>query len=152
MSLVFVDTNILAYARDPRDPRKQAIAMDWLRSLAIQRAGRLSRQVLIEFYAVATHPRKLAMVETAAQADVLALEAWNPVQPDAELLKRAWGVQSTYGFSWWDAMVVAAALNAGCAILLSEDLQHEQCIEGTLTIIDPFAMNAPRPERALPAT
>lgn len=145
MSLVFVDTNILAYARDPRDPRKQAIAMDWLRLLANQRTGRLSWQVLIEFYAVATHPRKLAMVETAAQADILALEAWNPVRPDAELLQRAWGVQSRYGFSWWDAMVVAAALHAGCSTLLSEDLQHEQRVEGTLTIIDPFAANAPRP-------
>lgn len=145
MSLVFVDTNILAYARDPRDPRKQAIAMDWLRLLANQRTGRLSWQVLIEFNAVTTHPRKLAMVETAAQADILALEAWNPVRPDAELLQRAWIVQSKYGFSWWDAMVVSAALIAGCGTLLSEDLQHRQVIEGSLTIIDPFAADAPAP-------
>ena len=145
MSLVFVDTNILAYARDPRDPRKQAIAMDWLRLLANQRTGRLSWQVLIEFNAVTTHPRKLAMGETAAQADILALEAWNPVRPDAELLQRAWIVQSKYGFSWWDAMVVSAALIAGCGTLLSEDLQHRQVIEGSLTIIDPFAADAPAP-------
>lgn len=145
MSLVFIDTNILAYARDPRDPRKQAIAMDWLRSLASQRTGRLSWQVLIEFYAVATHPRKLAMVDRAAQADVLALQSWNPEKPDAELLQRAWSVQSQHRFSWWDAMVVAAALRAGCSTLLSEDLQHEQRVEGTLTILNPFAANAPRP-------
>jgi len=142
---VFVDTNILAYARDQRDSRKQAIAMDWLRSLANHRAGRLSWQVLIEFYAVATHPRKLAMVEAAAQADVLALQAWNPVTPDSELLQQAWIVQSKYGFSWWDAMVVSAALIAGCDTLLSDDLQHRQVIEGSLTIIDPFAADAPSP-------
>lgn len=143
MNLVFVDTNILAYARDTRDPRKQALALDWLRALAEHRTGRLSWQVLIEFYAVATHPRKLAMVEAAAQADVLALEAWKPVMPDLELLQRAWMVQSKYGFSWWDAMIVAAALGAGCDTLLSEDLQNGQVIEGTLTIIDPFAAVTP---------
>jgi len=148
VSLVFVDTNILAYARDRRDPRKQRIAMDWLAALARQRSGRLSWQVLIEFYAVATHPRKLAMAETAAQADVRALQVWQPLAPDAELLTTAWAMQARHGFSWWDAMIAAAALRAGCSILLSEDLQHEQLIDGTLRLINPFADSAPQPPAA----
>lgn len=148
MSLVFVDTNILAYARDRREPHKQLIAMDWLTALASQRSGRLSWQVLIEFYAVATHPRKLAMAETAAQADVLALQVWQPLAPDADLLRTAWAMQVRHGFSWWDAMIVAAALRAGCSILLSEDLQHEQLIDGTLRLINPFADSAPQPPAA----
>lgn len=145
MSLVFVDTNILIYARDRRDPHKQTIATAWLEALAQLRTGRLSWQVLIEFYAVAIHPRKLAIVEAAAQADVLALQAWDPVAPDGDLLQRAWIVQSKHGFSWGDAMVVAAALKAGCTMLLSEDLQNGQVIEDTLTITNPFAKDAPSP-------
>jgi len=143
VSLVFVDTNILAYARDQRDSRKQGIAAAWLASLAKRRNGRLSWQVLIEYYAVATHPAKLAMPAAAAQADVLALQMWNPVVPDSELLQRAWGVQERLSLSWWDAMIVAAALQAGCETLLSEDLQHGQVVDGSLSIVNPFVTGAP---------
>jgi predicted nucleic acid-binding protein len=149
VSLVFVDTNVLAYARDRRDPHKQRVATAWLVTLARQRNGRLSWQVLIEFYAVATHPGKLAMTAAAAQADVLALQVWNPIGPDAELLRAAWSLQGRHALSWWDAMIVAAALRAGCESLLSEDLQHGQTIDGRLVIINPFAADAPRPP-ALP--
>ena len=147
--LVFVDTNILAYARDARDPRKKAIALDWLSRLAQTRRGRLSWQVLSEFYAVATHPKKLAIPVTAAQADVLSLQHWQPIAPCAELFRAAWDVQDGYGFSWWDSTLVAAAILAKCKILLSEDLQHEQVVNSTLRIIDPFAPNAPAPEVCL---
>jgi predicted nucleic acid-binding protein len=143
VSLVFVDTNILAYARDQRDSCKQGIAAAWLASLAKRRNGRLSWQVLIEYYAVATHPAKLAMPVAAAQADVLALQMWNPVVPDSELLQRAWGVQERLSLSWWDAMIVAAALQAGCETLLSEDLQHGQVVDGSLSIVNPFVTDAP---------
>jgi predicted nucleic acid-binding protein len=141
--LVFVDTNILAYARDARDPRKKAIALDRLSCLAQSRTGRLSWQVLSEFYAVATHPKKLAIPVAAVQADVLALQYWQPIAPCADLFKMAWDVQSRYGFSWWDATIVAAAILAKCKILLSEDLQHEQVVNRTLQIIDPFVPDAP---------
>lgn len=143
--LVFVDTNILVYARDTRDPRKNAIALDWLSCLAKTRTGRLSWQVLIEFYAIATQPKKLAMPVTAAQADVLSLQYWQPVAPDADLFKLAWGVQDRYDFSWWDSTIVAAAIQANCKILLSEDLQHEQVVNNMLQIINPFAPTAPAP-------
>jgi predicted nucleic acid-binding protein len=145
VSLVFVDTNILAYARDLRDARKQQIAAAWMSSLAKRRNGRLSWQVLIEFYAVATHPSKLAMPAAAAQADILALQVWNPVVPDSELLRRAWTVQEQLSLSWWDAMIVGAALQAGCETLLSEDLQHGQVVDGKLGIVNPFVADAPSP-------
>ena len=101
--------------------------------------------MLIEFYAVATHPRKLAMAEAAARADIQALQVWKPVGPDGALLAAAWSLQDKLGFSWWDAMIVAAALKAGCDTLLSEDLQHGQVIDGGLTLINPFAADAPLP-------
>jgi predicted nucleic acid-binding protein len=142
---VFIDTNILAYARDRRDSRKQDIAAAWLFTLAGERRGRLSWQVLVEFYAVATHPKKLALLAAEAQADILALQVWNPILPDAGLLRRAWSIQDRLAFSWWDAMIVAAALQAGCQTLLSEDLQHGQIIDDRLIILDPFAEDAPSP-------
>jgi predicted nucleic acid-binding protein len=144
--LVFVDTNILAHARDARDPRKKTIALDWLSSLAKTRTGRLSWQVLAEFYAIATYPKKLAMPMAAAQADVLSLQHWQPIAPSADLFRMAWDIQDEYRFPWWDSTIVAAAILANCKRLLSEDLQHEQIINNRLQIINPFAPNAPAPE------
>jgi predicted nucleic acid-binding protein len=145
VSLTFVDTNVLVYMRDPRDPDKQRTAFDWVAALARRRAGRLSWQVLLEFYAVATHPKKLAMPAALAQADVLAWRTWNPVAPDAELLRLAWGLQAAHSLSWWDATIVAAALRAECETLLSEDLQAGQVFDSRLTVLDPFTAGAPSP-------
>jgi predicted nucleic acid-binding protein len=143
MSWVFVDTNIFAYARDQRASVKQPIAEAWLASLARRRAGRISTQVLIEYYAVATHPQKLALPETFAQADIRELMTWNPLAPDAALFDAAWRVQDRHGLSWWDALIVAAALLQGCVTLLSEDLQHGLRVDGVagggfLTVANPF--------------
>jgi predicted nucleic acid-binding protein len=139
VNLVFVDSNVIAYARDKRDPGKQRIALSWLAKLARERTGRLSWQVLIEFYAVATHPRKLAMADAAARADVQALQAWNPIMPDGAMFDSAWAIQDRHRYSWWDAMIVASALRGGCGVLLSEDLQPGQVIDDRLTVINPFS-------------
>ena len=145
MSLVFVDTNIIAYARDTRLAVKQPIAEGWLSRLATARQGRISTQVLIEYYSVATHPNKLALPAAAAQADCRALQAWLPLAPDLVLFESAWSLADRYGFSWWDALIVAAALRQECTLLLSEDLQHNLVIDNRLTIINPFAPDAPLP-------
>lgn len=145
MTLVFVDTNIIAYARDAREAPKQQIAAAWLAALARSRSGRISWQVLTEFYEVATHPRKLGMPADRARADVIALQAWSPSPPDAALFETAWRLADTHGFSWWDALVVAAARRSGCEILLTEDLQDGQVIDGVLRVVDPFAPGAPPP-------
>jgi len=136
--LVFVDTNVLVYFRDKKDAHKNAIATDWLQRLTQSKRGRISTQILTEFYAVATRGGKLAQSAAAARADVEAFATWNPVQPSIELFRRAWQLADAHSFSWWDAMVVAAALTAGCDTLLSEDMQHGLVVDGTLTIINPF--------------
>lgn len=146
MSLVFVDTNIIAYARDAREQIKQPIAENWLVTLFGRRGGRISWQVLAEYYAIATHPKKLAIASEMARADIRALAAWKPVLPDVPLMNAAFRLQDEYGFSWWDSLIVAAALASRSEILLSEDLQHNRVIDGVLTIVNPFAADAPRPE------
>lgn len=143
---VFVDTNVLAYARDLREPTKQAIAQRWLEVLAEQRTGRLSWQVLSEFYSVATHPKKLATASAQARADVRALQAWNPCPVDGALLETAWRLADRYRLGWWDALIVAAARRCECAILLSEDLHDGLVVDDVLRVLDPFKSGAPEPE------
>ncbi len=151
MNFVFVDTNIIVYARDRNEPEKQAIAGRWLAELARQRTGRISWQVLTEFYRAATHPRKLGLTGDLVRADVDALAVWNPLAPDTALFRAAWTVQDRHDLSWWDALIVAAALRQRCTTLLSEDLRHGWQIDGTpgggpsLTVINPFAPDAPNP-------
>ena len=145
MRLTFVDTNIIANARDSRLPVKQPIAEAWLNRLAQLRTGRISTQVLIEYYAVATHPKKLALPAAAAQADCRALQAWHPLAPDLVLFETAWSLADRYNFSWWDALIVAAALRLECTLLLSEDMQHNLVVDNRLTLINPFAPDAPPP-------
>jgi predicted nucleic acid-binding protein len=148
VTLVFVDTNVIAYARDNGEPTKQAIAERWLAGLARSRAGRISWQVLIEFYAVATNPRKLAINADLARADIENLQTWHPIAPDGALLKSAWRLSDRYGLSWWDSQIVAAALRADCSVLLSEDLSHGQVVEDVLRIVNPFAPDAEPPPEA----
>lgn len=143
--ITFVDTNILAYARDRRDPHKQRIANAWLAALAERREGRLSWQVLIEYFAVATHPGKLAMAADHARSDIRDLQAWKPVSPNHDLIETAWALQERHGFSWWDAMIVAATLETQSNVLLTEDLQHGLVVDGRLTLMNPFAADAAPP-------
>jgi len=57
---------------------------------------------------------------------------------DIETITEALKIKSKYGFSYYDCMIISAALQIGCTILFTEDMQHEQLIESTLTIINPL--------------
>lgn len=134
---VFVDTNVLVYARDVVEPEKQALAMRWLDRLWEDRAGRLSAQVLSEYYVTVTRKLRPGMPVDAARRDVRALRAWNPVPVSALLVERAWTLQDRFSVSYWDALIVAAAQVADCDLLLSEDMQDGQAMDG-LKIVNPF--------------
>lgn len=141
---VFVDTNILLYARDSGQPDKQPIALAWMNGLWRSRQGRLSFQVLQEFYVNATQKLKPGLPVAIARQDVRSLLAWRPVKNDSALIEAAWMLADRYGFSWWDAQIVAAARRADCQILLTEDMQHRLEVDG-LVLINPFAADAPGP-------
>lgn len=132
---VFIDTNVLIYAVDVGEPKKHAAARAWRNWLWDTGRGRLSFQVLQEFYVKVT--QKVPNSRIKARDEVLDLMAWRPVAIDAQLVTRAWAIQDRYGFSFWDSSIVAAAQTAGCRYLLTEDLQHQQRID-TLEIINPF--------------
>lgn len=142
--LVFVDTNLLVYARDSRDARKQQRAEEWLAHLWRHRLGRLSLQVLQEYYVSVTQKLKPGMEHDAARRDVRDLWHWVPPSSGVGLLEAAWTLQDQFSLSWWDALIVSSAQLAGCDTLLSEDFQHGQQF-GALRVSNPFR-TAPREE------
>ena len=134
---VFVDTNVLVYARDASDPEKQATARGWMEHLWTSAAGRLSVQVLQEFYVTVTRKLRPGLATEEARADVRDLGAWRPIRIDEAIVEAAWRVEDRMRLSFWDSLIVAAAQTAGCGTLLTEDLQHDLEIDG-LRIADPF--------------
>lgn len=132
---VFVDTNVFVYAVDRADAEKQRAARLWRAELWKSRRGRVSFQVLQEFFAKVTQKWPAAREE--ARAEVRDLLAWRPVQLDAAILDEGWKIQDNYRISFWDALIVAAAKTAECRYLLTEDLQAGQNMGGVI-VINPF--------------
>ena len=139
---MFVDTNVLLYTWDSFEQDRQRRAAEWLRVLADSRRGRVSCQVLSEFYVNATQKLRAPVDRVDARTFVRALSAWDPVPVDSPLLDVAWQVQERHHVSWWDALIVAAAQRARCHSLLSEDFQAGQDFDG-LRVVNPFATEPP---------
>jgi predicted nucleic acid-binding protein len=135
---VFVDTNVLLYAFDQADPKKQAAARAWRSELWINKRGRTSVQVLQEFYANIV--RKWPSAREQARSEIRNLLAWHPLPMDAELLTRGWQLQDRYRLSFWDSLIVAAAKSSACKFLLTEDLQTGQDFDGVM-VVNPFLNN-----------
>lgn len=133
----FVDTNVLVYARDETAGAKQARARGWLEHLWRRRTGRLSYQVLQEFYVTVTTKLTPGLAPAEARADVRSLQAWRPVAVDERMIEGAWTVQDHHQLSFWDALIVSAAQATGCALLLTEDLADGQLFAG-VRVVDPF--------------
>ncbi len=132
---VFVDSNVFLYAMDEADPKKQQAARNWRAELWKNRLGRISFQVLSEFYVDAVRKRPEARDE--ARAEVRDLLAWNPLTADAALVEQGWKIQDRYQLSYWDALIVAAAKASSCRYLLTEDLQAGQKLDG-IEVVNPF--------------
>jgi predicted nucleic acid-binding protein len=134
---VFVDTNVLVNARNASELEKQAAAAAWLEHLWASATGRLSVQVLQEYYVTVTRKLDPGLPVDEAREDVSDLAAWRPVRIDEAIVDAAWRVEDRFGLSFWDSLIVAAAQAAGCELLLTEDLQHDLLIDG-LRVADPF--------------
>jgi predicted nucleic acid-binding protein len=134
----FVDTNVLVYVYDRDEPAKQARAAELLGDLVATGQAVISAQVLEEFYWVVT--RKLRAPLEPAEAEQAVQElAQLPVVPlDRTLVLDGIRLSRERRLALWDALVVTAALTAGCKRLLSEDLQAGSSF-GSLEVEDPFA-------------
>ncbi len=135
---VFVDTNVLVYARDSAAGPRHGQAGRWMQHLWKTQNGRLSVQVLSEFYVTVTAKLRPGMAAQDARRDVRALLAWRPVPVEGSAIEGAWLLQDRYGLSWWDALIVSAAQLADCRYLLSEGFQTGQDLGGVL-VVNPFA-------------
>ena len=135
----FVDTNILVYARDAGAGAKQGRAAVLLDELWSNRSGRISAQVLNEYFVTVTRKLSPGLSAEEAWSDLVALSVWNPIPWDWKLMERARRIFSVYKLSWWDALVVAAAESADCEILYSEDLSAKQ-MYGNLRVVNPFSV------------
>ncbi|MBI5220097.1 MAG: PIN domain-containing protein [Bacteroidia bacterium] len=132
MNNIFLDSNICVYAFDKSAPEKQQKAFDLLKERPF-----LSSQVIIETYN-ACH-KKLELSQTVCEETVLFLtDNCRIVEIKTATIRSAIAFKRKYRFSFLDSMIVAAALDAQCTTLYTEDLQHNQLIEKKLTIINPF--------------
>jgi predicted nucleic acid-binding protein len=134
---LFVDSNVLVYHRDASESEKQPQAEAWLRALWKTRSGRISYQVLHEYYVSVTTKLEPGLSREDAQDDVRSLMAWKPLALDASTLDGAFTVEKRFGFSFWDSLIVSAAQRARCDYLLSEDLQPGQDLDGVV-VVNPF--------------
>lgn len=134
---VFVDTNVLVYSRDLSEPLKQKQAMTWMTHLWNEKNGRLSFQVLNEFYITVTQKLQPGMDPHRAREDVRLLLTWRPVSVEVRVVEGAWRILDHYQLSYWDALIVSAAQLIDCRYLLTEDLQENQKI-GNVEVINPF--------------
>ncbi|MGH9465859.1 MAG: PIN domain-containing protein [Terriglobales bacterium] len=132
---VFIDTNVTLYCIDHRNPAKRERACRWLEQLGAGGTGRLSWQVVHEFYWNAV--RKLGVGAATAREMVGELLLWGPVGASDGLVRRAWQWCDTAQLAYWDALIVAAAERSGARYLLTEDLQSGREFEGVL-VVDPF--------------
>jgi len=132
----FFDTNVLVYFVNDDEPEKQEVVRALVREHLIEGEGMLSVQVLREFYSAS---RKLPhpLSDEQAQEMVRYFSVFAPLPEDARMVLGVVRRSREYALSFWDALIVEAALSAGADRLLTEDLQHGQEVEG-LRIENPF--------------
>ena len=138
MSGDFIDSNVFVYLFDETEPAKKASATDLLKRCLSQRSAVISFQVVQETLNVIT--RKLKVPVSIADAreflDTVMAPLWR-IMPSPKIYHRALDVEERYHYGFFDALILASALEGGCTRLYSEDLQDGQKIE-QLVIENPF--------------
>lgn len=131
----FFDTNVLVYADDKTSPAKQRRAIELVAQHRRGRSGVVSLQVLQEYFVTVT--RKLGLDPRIARRKVELLAEFDVVAPDVSDILAAIDLHRLHQISFWDAMVVRAAGQAGCAVLFSEDMQASREVDG-VRVVNPF--------------
>jgi predicted nucleic acid-binding protein len=134
----FIDTNIFVYSFDPKYPRKQNIASGLIEHALKEQMGCISSQVVQEFLNVSTkkfHP-PLSHHDSLRYLNAV-LAPLCEVFTSLDLLRKTLEIADRWQYALYDSMIITAALQANCAVLYSEDLQHGQGIE-SLAIVNPF--------------
>ena len=131
----FFDTNVLVYADDDDAPTKQRRALDLIAEHRRARTGVVSLQVLQEYFVTVT--RKFGVDARVARRKVELIAEFDVAAPDVADILAAIDLHRLHSFSFWDALIVRAAKQSGCSVLLSENMQETREIDG-LQIVNPF--------------
>ncbi len=134
----FLDTNILVYSFDRSSPEKQTEAVRLIKTALHGGKGVISSQVVQEFINVATKKFDVvfSLQDCRKYLDTV-LSGLCRVFTSIDLYKQALDIMERWGYGHYDSLIIAAALQADCEVLYSEDLHHHQKIQG-LTIVNPF--------------
>jgi predicted nucleic acid-binding protein len=135
---VFFDTNIFIYSLDHASPQKAATAKSLIREAQASHNGVISYQVVQEFFNVAL--RRFDPPMTTSEAEQYLATVFRPllaVHSSTALYSEALRLHGNGRLSWYDALIVSAAQQSGCKLLLTEDLQHGRSF-GNLRIENPF--------------
>lgn len=144
---LFIDSNILLYARDRALPAKAMTCQNWVQHAIWLEAAFINLQVLNEVTNVMLRKRRdLTEQQIFTEIDGLAQLGATPLDPSVTGLARSIRLRTQY--RWWDCLLLASAVELNCTHFLSEDLQDGREIEG-MTVVDPFAH---RPEELFPPT
>jgi predicted nucleic acid-binding protein len=133
----FFDTNVLVYLFDASEPRKKTRAQEVLTQAVGEGVALLSTQVLQEFFVAVTRKLSTPLPHEQAERAVRNLAKLETTNIDADIILKAIETMRRYRLSFWDSLIIQAALHGGATVLYAEDLQHGQGIE-TLTIENPF--------------
>ena len=131
--LQFLDTNILVYAYSEDDPQKREVA----RSLISSGEVMIGTQVLQEFANISHKKLKVKWEEIQATIEELSSKIPLWINSD-ETIKKACQIAAKYGYSFYDSLIISAALESQSAVLFSEDMHGGQTIENQLEIVNPF--------------
>jgi predicted nucleic acid-binding protein len=138
----FLDSNILVYGQDARQPEKQRVAQALIAQVVEADSGVISTQVLQEVYVTVTG--KVGVAPLAAKVVLKSFTAFEIVQVTPELVEVAVDCSILNRISFWDSLIIAAAESAGCTTLYSEDLNPGQVVLG-VTVVNPFAHEGKTP-------
>ncbi len=134
----FIDTNILVYSFDAQSRLKQKRAQEIIDEALSDHKGIISYQVIQEFLNVATRKflTPLSVTDCRRYLEQVLYPLWD-VYPSIDLYQQALTIQAESGFSFYDSLIIAGALEGGCKIIYSEDLKHDQVFSG-LRMRNPF--------------
>ena len=130
-----LDTNVLVYSVDARDPRRQALALEIVRA-SVMRDCPLALQAIGEFYAACTAKLKLHPND-ARDRSLQLLGSFETFGYSANAVRAALAEAGKGRFSFWDAVLLASAAEAGCSVVLSEDMQDGTRF-GSIAVFSPF--------------
>ncbi|HUB39311.1 MAG TPA: PIN domain-containing protein [Streptosporangiaceae bacterium] len=134
----FVDTNVLVYAHDLTAGDKHDQARALLEELWDSRGGCLSIQVLQEFFVTTTRKIPKPLTASSAAQVIADLARWHIHAPDSRDVLAAIDIHQQTGASFWDAMILRSAMQLGCQLLHSEDLNADQ-LYGGVRVHNPFS-------------